>query len=336
MSRFRENRYTHAGPPHHLSGRGILHISRKTVEEACADLGGLRQAVRHAFAGFKSGEAKALPKANLDLGIGHFFQAMVAADTRTDLAAVKWVAVAPVDGSTAIRSHIMLSRRSTGELLATIEADPITAARTAAMSAIAAQHLARPDSASIAFIGCGTQARSHLAALADVLPGLSRVTAYSRRLETAEAFAAAARHVRFEAKAVDDPRGAIEGADVVVSSVSIGGLVQPFVDAAWLAPGAFVAAVDLARAWHPAGFHHFDVVATDERQQSQQLIEKGRMPFAWTFDADLSDFAQSQASFRGSPSQRTLFVFAGHALADLAVAGFVYDHARKRDADGSP
>jgi ornithine cyclodeaminase/alanine dehydrogenase-like protein (mu-crystallin family) len=279
LSRFRENRYTHAGPPHHLSGRGILHISRKTVEEACADLGGLRQAVRHAFAGFKSGEAKALPKANLDLGIGHFFQAMVAADTRTDLAAVKWVAVAPVDGSTAIRSHIMLSRRSTGELLATIEADPITAARTAAMSAIAAQHLARPDSASIAFIGCGTQARSHLAALADVLPGLSRVAAYSRRL---------------------------------------------------------VAAVDLARAWHPAGFHHFDVVATDERQQSQQLVEKGRMPFAWTFDADLTDFAQSQASFRGSPSQRTLFVFAGHALADLAVAGFVYDYARSRAADGSP
>ena len=102
--------------------------------------------------------------------------------------------------------------------------------------------------------------------------------------------------------------------------------MQPFVDAAWLAPGAFVAAVDLARAWHPASFRHFDVVATDERQQSQQLAEKGRMPFTGTFDADLSDLAQSQASLRGSPSQRTLFVFAGHALADLAVAGFVYDY----------
>jgi len=300
------------------------------VEEACASLGGVRNAVRHAFAGFASGEAKALPKANLDLGIGHFFQAMVAADSRTDLAAVKWVAVAPVDGATAIRSHITLSRRSTGELLATMEADPITAARTAAMSAIAAQHLARPDSASIAFIGCGTQARSHLSALADVLPGLSRVSAYSRRLETAQAFAAEARRAGFDAAAVDDPRAAIERADVVVSSASISGVTQPFIDAGWLAPGAFVTAVDLARAWHPASFHHFDLVATDERHQSQQLMEKGRMPFAWTFDADLSEFAHAQASLRVSPSQRTLFVFAGHALGDLAVAGFVYDFAHKR------
>jgi alanine dehydrogenase len=306
------------------------------VEEACASLGALRDAVRHSFADFASGEANALPKANLDLGAGHFFQAMVAADSRTDLAAVKWVAVAPVDGTTAIRSHIMLSRRSTGELLATMEADPITAARTAAMSAIAAQHLARPDSASIAFIGCGTQARSHLAALADVLPELSRVTAYSRRLETARNFAAEAPCAGFEAEAVDDPRAAIERADVVVSSVAISGVKEPFIDAAWLAPGTFVTAVDLARAWHPASFRHFDVVATDERHQSQQLVEKGRMPFAWTFDADLIDLAASRTSLRVSSSQRTLFVFAGHAVADLAVAGFVYDYARRRPVDRTP
>jgi alanine dehydrogenase len=307
------------------------------VEEACADLKALRGAVRHAFAGLASGDAKALPKANLDLGIGHFFQAMVAADSRTDLAAVKWVAVAPVDGATAIRSHIMLSRRSTGQLLATMDADPITAARTAAMSAIAAQHLARPDSTSMAFIGCGTQARSHLAALADVLPHVSRVTGYSRSLKTAEVFTAEARRAGFDAEACDDPREAIERADVIVSSVSISGVKEePFVDAAWLAPGTFVAAVDLARAWHPASFRHFDVVATDERHQSQQLVEKGRMPLSWTFDADLSDIAASRTSLRRSPSQRTLFVFAGHAMADLAVAGFVYDYARRPSGGSGP
>jgi alanine dehydrogenase len=306
------------------------------VEEACADLGALRDAVRYAFAGLATGEAKALPKANLDLGIGHFFQAMVAADSRTDLAAVKWVAVAPVDGATAIRSHIMLSRRSTGALLATMDADPITAARTAAMSAIAALHLARLDSASMAFIGCGTQARSHLAALADALPGVSQVMAYSRRLQTAETFAAEARRAGFDAQAFDDPRAAIERADVVVSSVSISGVKEPFVDAGWLAPGTFVTAVDLARAWYPASLRHFDIVATDERQQRQQLFEKGRMPFAWAFDTDLSDLAALQTSLRRYPDQRILFVFAGHAVADLAVAGFVYDYARRRPADGPP
>lgn len=306
------------------------------MEEACADLGGLRQAVRHAFAGAASGEATALPKANLDLGIGHFFQAMVAADSRTDLAAVKWIAVATVEGATAIRSHIMLSRRSTGELLATIDADPITAARTAAMSAIAARYFARLDSTSIAFIGCGTQARSHLAALADVLPSLSRVMALGRRRESAEAFAAHARDTGFDAVAMDDPCAAVQRADVVVSSVSISGVTEPFIDAAWLKPGTFVTAVDLARAWHPASLRDFDVVATDERRQSHQLAEKGRMPFAGTFDADLSELATREGSFRGDPSQKTLFVFAGHALADLAAAGFVYDYARGRSVQGTP
>ena len=261
---------------------------------------------------------------------------MVAADERTDRAAIKWVAVAPVGGTTAIRSHIMLSRRSTGELLATIDADAITAARTAAMSAMAAQDLARPDSTSIAFIGCGTQARSHFVALADVLPSLSRVMALGRHRESAEAFAAEARAAGFDAVAMDDPRSAIQRADIVVSCVGIGAVTKPFIDAAWLAPGTFVTAPDLARAWHPASFEHFDFVATDERHQSRQLVEKGRMPFAGTFDADLTELAPSHASRRTSAAQKTLFVFAGHAVADLAAAGFVYDRAHGGGTSGAP
>jgi ornithine cyclodeaminase/alanine dehydrogenase-like protein (mu-crystallin family) len=46
------------------------------------------------------------------------------------------------------------------------------AARTAAMTAIAAQKLARAESRSIGFLGCGVQARSHFDALRLVLPGL--------------------------------------------------------------------------------------------------------------------------------------------------------------------
>ncbi len=304
-----------------------LLIPRAFVEQACDSLDELRDAIREAFAGLATGEAEALPKAALNFSPGHFFQAMVAADRRSDLAAVKWVAVAPQGGATTIHTSMMLSRRSTGALLATMDAAPITAARTAAMSAIAAQHMARPDSRSIAFIGCGTQARSHLAALARVLPHLDHVLAYSRQRSTASAFADEARRAGFRVDVMDDARAAIMRADVVVSAVGIDASSAPFLDAGWLSPGAFVTAVDLARPWLPSSLQTFDIVATDGIQQSEQLARSGRMPFTGSFNADLSAFTGASSPLRTSAGQRALFVFGGHSLADLAAAGLVYRHA---------
>jgi alanine dehydrogenase len=309
-----------------------LQISRAFVEQACNSFDELREAIREAFAGLATGDAEALPKAALNFSPGHFFQAMVAADRRSDLAAVKWVAVAPQGSATTIHTSMMLSRRSTGELLATMDAAPITAARTAAMSAIAAQHMARPDSRSIAFIGCGTQARSHLAALARVLPQLDHVLAYSRQQTTASAFADEARRAGFRAEVVDDARAAVTGADVIVSAVGIDASSAPFIDANWLSPGAFVTAVDLARPWSPSSLQTFDIVATDGIQQSEQLSRSGRMPFTGSFHADLSAFADVGSPLRTSAEQRALFVFGGHSLADLAAAGLVYRHALRATA----
>jgi len=48
------------------------------------------------------------------------------------------------------------------------------------MTAIAVQKLARADSVSIGFIGCGVQARSHFDVLRLVLPDLKEVVACSR------------------------------------------------------------------------------------------------------------------------------------------------------------
>jgi ornithine cyclodeaminase/alanine dehydrogenase-like protein (mu-crystallin family) len=195
------------------------------------------------------------------------------------------------------------------------------------MSAIAAQHMARPDSRSIAFIGCGTQARSHLAALKRVLPQLDHVLAYSRQSSTALAFADEARRAGFRAEVMEDARAAITRADVVVSAVGIDASSVPFLDAGWLSPGTFVTAVDLARPWLPSSLQTFDIVATDGIEQSKQLARSGRMPFTGSFDADLSAFAEATTPLRASVRQRALFVFGGHSLADLAAAGLVYRHA---------
>ena len=55
-----------------------------------------------------------------------------------------------------------------GTPLAVMDADAVTAIRTAAVSAVATDVLARPDARCLAILGAGTQARSHLEALAHV------------------------------------------------------------------------------------------------------------------------------------------------------------------------
>ena len=111
------------------------------------------------------------------------------------LAGMKWIGLIPPvpNGGQTISSLIVLADLKSGAPVAVMGGDWITATRTAAMTAIVAQRLARADSVSIGFIGCGVQARSHFEALRLVLPGLKEVVAYSRSAASAERFAGSRR-----------------------------------------------------------------------------------------------------------------------------------------------
>jgi alanine dehydrogenase len=152
-----------------------------------------------------------------------------------------------------------------------------SANRPAAMTAIAVQKLARADSVSIGFIGCGVQARSHFDVLRLVLPDLKEVVACSRSAASAERFVAMVRSAGLVARTTLEPREAIEGLDVIITTVPEGAQVLEFLDTAWVTPGAFVGAVDLARSWKPGTLRAMDILATDEREQTRVLTASGRM-----------------------------------------------------------
>src|SRR6266853_176002 len=59
-----------------------------------------------------------------------------------------------------------------------------------------------------------------------------------------------------------------------------GAQVLEFLDTAWVTPGAFVGAVDLARSWKRGTLRAMDILATDEREQTRVLTASGRMTFA--------------------------------------------------------
>ena len=94
--------------------------------------------------------------------------------------------------------------------------------------------------------------------------------------------------------------------------------------------GAFASAVDLGRSWKRDTLRQVDILATDEHEQTRVLAAMGRMNFAGPYDADLADLATRARPGRTSEAQRTMFVFSGHALADLAAAQVVYETAKRR------
>ncbi len=90
----------------------------------------------------------------------------------------------------AIQGAVLLFEPEHGALAAILDANSITAIRTAAVSGLATRLLARTDAGDLAILGSGVQARGHLAAMRAVRT-LRRVRVWSRDLAHARQFAEA-------------------------------------------------------------------------------------------------------------------------------------------------
>src|SRR6185503_9461225 len=98
-------------------------------------------------------------------------------DGAGDLLGMKWIAGFPgnrAQGLPAIHGLVVMTDARTGIPMAILDAGPITAERTAAISGVAIGRF-KPDVAGrpirVAVLGAGVQARSHLPVVGHVLPG---------------------------------------------------------------------------------------------------------------------------------------------------------------------
>src|SRR4051812_24305638 len=107
--------------------------------------------VRHA-----AGEWRMPAKVYLDAPPNGDFRAMPARGS--GLAMVKWVSSFPGNperGLPVVMGVICVSRDEDARPLALVDTAAVTALRTGAVAAVAAQELARPDSSSVGIVGCG-------------------------------------------------------------------------------------------------------------------------------------------------------------------------------------
>jgi len=174
----------------------------------------------------------------------------------------KLISVFPRNADRGLPSHngvVLVMDPGTGRVRAIMDGTSITAIRTAAATAVATRALARPDSRSLAILGAGEQAVTHLEAMTHVLE-LRRVRIWARSSEKAQAFAASegARHaVPLEVSA--SVREAVDGADVICAVTAAR---EPILRGEWLAPGTHVNLVGASQA--------------DSREADDEVVRRGR------------------------------------------------------------
>lgn len=217
-----------------------------------------------------------------------------------------------------------------GELLALIDATSITATRTAAVSAVATDVLARADSTHLAILGAGAQATSHLDAMMCARP-IVHVSVWSRTTEHAERFARAARQ-RVDAR-VDvcgSVREAVQGADIICATTAAHSAI---VEAGMVPSGAHINAVGSGSPSHRelSGQVVRDARVYVDRLESA-LQEAGDIVLAIA-DGTISDthivgeigaVLTGRVEGRRSALEITLFKSVGLGAEDVAAASAIY------------
>jgi alanine dehydrogenase len=235
-------------------------------------------------------------------------------------------------GLPTIQGAVLLFDAANGRLLAIMDSMAITALRTAAASAVAAKHLARPSSRSVLVCGCGGQALEQLRALSCVAK-LGRGYAYDIDAQKAKAFAARAeKAIGIRIEAVADLATAARESDIIVTCTTA---KRFFLTREMVRPGAFIAAVGAdnedKQEIEPALLASSKVV-TDVTEQAARIgdlhhaLAAGAMA-AKDVHAELAEVVAGHKPGREHDEETTIFDSTGTGLQDVAAAIAAYRRA---------
>jgi len=242
--------------------------------------------------------------------------------------------------NTQPRYLILLYSLSDGVLLAAVDACYLTAARTAAASAVASRYLAPQGPVRLGVIGSGLEAETHCTALCAVgevteikvfSPNAARRQSFARRMESV---------LGIPVSAVDHPATAVAGVEHAVTATNTGPSMAVACQAEWLSSGQHLTSIGSTntrlRELDTEIFQRADMVVLDAdpeqmAEESGDLIQlraEGKaLDPART--RSLPDLITGTSAGRENDRQLTLYKSVGTALQDVIAADLVYRHARE-------
>jgi alanine dehydrogenase len=216
---------------------------------------------------------------------------------------------------------IVMLNPETGVAEAILDGRYITEARTAAVSAVSARHLARRDAQVLGILGTGVQARSHCQAL-KLVRQFREVRAWSPNTDRLRQFAD-----ETAARAMDSAEAVVRGADVVVTVTAS---PTPVVQSEWVSAGTHVIAVGSClpsqRELDPALVERARLVVDSRAAALKEAgdvvigITEGR----WTAEHITAELGELPV--RQNDREITVFKSLGLAVEDLFAAHLVLSH----------
>ncbi len=311
----------------------LIYLSRAEVEAIALDMPTIIKFLEETFLQKSQGKVEMPPKPGIHPLPDAFIHAMPAFIPALKSAGIKWVSGFPENarrGLPYITGLIILNDAETGIPYAVMDCTWITAYRTGAKTAIAAKHLARPDSEVAGILACGMQGRTNLIGLASVFP-LKRVYAYDIHPEAQAKYITEMQpRFNFEIIGVKEPRQAVVDSDLVVTSGPILSDPRPTILKDWLKPGGFGSAVDYDSYWSGEALAQMDRICTDDLPQFEDHRHMGFFKHTPSPYAELAELVAGSKPGRQNDQERTLAMNLGLAMDDMAVAPEIYRRALER------
>ena len=315
---------------------GIVSLSDEDVQRLIS-FPELVDVMRRTFIAAANGKVVCPPRTALNVPDGWFatMPASLALDGLQGLGA-KLITAFPANGTRNLPTHlatVALFDPTTGIPIASIAANWLTDARTAAVSVVATAALASATSVH-AILGSGAQARAHLRGFAE-LQMISKARIWARTASGAAAIAELATLLGLDATVHDSADEAVRGADVITTVTAS---PTPLFAADAVKPGAHVNAVGACvptKRELPAELLARSLVVVDSRAAA--LLESGDILLAikdGAIEADsiageLADVLAGRIQPRTSAAAITIFESLGLAMEDIAAAALVYARAQR-------
>ena len=325
----------------------MLILSRADVERLL-DPDSLRGAVARAMADLSAGRASMPPRiAAVVPERDGLLAAMPAYLPSAGALTTKLVSLFPRNTDRPTHQAVIVAfDPESGTPVALMDGEAITAARTAAASALATDLLARPDPYRLVVIGTGVQARAHLRAVSRVRR-FGSICVVGRDLAKAKALAMEFGGGNFrEVGAYTQIEQAVREADVICACTHS---AEPVVRREWLRPGTHVNSVGYNTAGREVDAATFRdaLLVVESRAAALAKPPAGSNDIAMAIaegamtpdhvHAELGELVSGARPGRADAAQITLYKSVGVAVQDAAAAALVLEAARRehvgRDVD---